>query len=71
MSEDVLPHGPATSLQFAFRCPHCRREHRIEGDGEINIGYQCSFCHGWARVVVSGPYHEFKVDKGAAPTVRS
>lgn len=69
MSEDAPPYGAAAVAQYVFACPHCRRVHTLERDGEFSVEHQCSHCRGWARVRVSGPNRELTVGKGAAPAV--
>jgi len=72
MSEDSPPYGePGGLLQYVFRCPHCRTMHTLKRDGEFSVDHQCSNCRGWARVVVSGPYRELKIEKGAVAGVRA
>lgn len=60
-------YAAAPALRFVWRCPYCHTMASLARDGEFSIAHRCSECQGWARVVVSGPYREITVSKGAAP----
>jgi transposase len=67
-------------IKYVWACPHlpCRGSDSLEESdlrparpGVLTAERQCNDCGAWARIVVTGPYRELKVEKGAAPAVMS
>jgi hypothetical protein len=64
-------------LTYTYECPDCKASNTVGESDLQSVGEQilgtdrkCGYCDGWARLRVSGPYREFKVQACAAPMPR-